>query len=54
MGDPAVGLCIVCTMSLIPARMRSVEDARGIGTLVGNQVSVSQIHVAQLYHIQTV
>ena len=53
MGDPAVGFCNACIMSLIPARMRSLEDARGIETLVGNQVRVSQTRVFRVSHIQT-
>ena len=38
----------------MPAKMRSLEFARGMVTLVGNHVNVSQMRVARLSHIQTV
>ena len=39
-------------MSLMPARMRSVEEARGMVTLVGNHEIVSQMRVARVSQIQ--
>jgi hypothetical protein len=42
------------TMSLILAMTRSVDEARGIVTLDGNQDRVSVIRVRRVSHIQTV
>ena len=47
-------MCNACTMSLMPARMRLLDEARGIVVLVGNHVSVSQMRVERVSHIQTV
>jgi hypothetical protein len=41
-------------MSWIPARIKSLEEARGIMTLVGYQESVSQIRKEQVSAIQSV
>ena len=40
-------------MSLMPARMRSLEETRGMVTLVGNHEIVSQMRVARVSQIQT-
>ena len=53
-GEPGDGLRMACRMSCTPARMRSLEEARGMGLLVGNQASVSQTLVARVSHIHTV
>ena len=53
-GDPAVGDWRALTMSRMPARTRSVELARGIGRIVGNHVSVSQMRVALVSQSQIV
>jgi hypothetical protein len=41
------------TISWIPARTRSVEEARGIVTLEGNHERVSVMRVRRVSHIQT-
>ena len=53
-GEPGEGFWSALVMSCNAARMRSVDEARGIVTLVGNQESVSEMRVARVSHIQTV
>ena len=53
-GDPGDGWCSACKMSRTPARMRSLDDASGIFTLVGNQMRVSHNRVARVSHSHTV
>jgi hypothetical protein len=52
-GEPADGLAIACVRSARLARMRSLEEARGMVTLVGNQEIVSQMRSARVSQIQT-
>jgi beta-xylosidase len=40
-------------MSLIPARIKSLEEASGMVTLAGNQEIVSQMRAAWVSQIQT-
>ena len=51
-GDPAVGFCRALMMSLAAALMVSTDDAVGMVTFVGNQLSVSQMRVLRVFHIQ--
>jgi hypothetical protein len=53
-GELVDGCVKASTISLIPARTRSVEEARGIVTLDGNQESVSVMRVHRVSQIQTV
>lgn len=53
-GEPEDGFWRARTMSAMPAKMRSLEFAKGMVVLVGNQVSVSQRRVARVSHIHTV
>jgi hypothetical protein len=52
-GELVDGCVKAWTMSLMPARTRSVEEARGIVTLDGNQDRVSVMRVRWVSHIQT-
>jgi hypothetical protein len=52
-GEPADGLAIACARSARLARMRSLEEARGMVTLVGNQETASQMRSARVSQIQT-
>jgi len=51
-GDCAVGCCSAWMMSLAAALIVSTEDAVGMVAFVGNQLSVSQMRVLQVFHIQ--
>jgi len=51
-GDPADGFCRALMMSLAAALMVSTDDAVGMVTLVGNQLSVLQMRVLRVFHIQ--
>jgi hypothetical protein len=51
-GEPCEGFCRACKISRTPAVMRSVEEAIGILTLVGNQVTVSAIRSWCVFSIQ--
>jgi len=53
-GELADGLCNAMVMSEIPAKMRSMDKAVGMGHLVGNQVSVSQMHCTHVSVIHMV
>jgi hypothetical protein len=53
-GEPGEGFWRALVMSRNAARIRSLEEARGIVTLVGNQESVSEMRVARVSHIQVV
>ena len=53
-GKPGDGLFRATTMSLMPARIRSLDDLSGIMTLVGNQDTVLQMRSARVSHIQIV
>ena len=53
-GELADGCVKAWMISWIPARTRSVEEARGIVTLEGNQESVSVMRVRRVSQIQTV
>ena len=53
-GEPGDGLFRAATMLLMLARIRSLDDASGIVTLVGNQDTVSQMRSARVSHIQIV
>jgi len=53
-GELADGLCNVVVTSAIPTSSRSREDVMGMGTFVGNHVSVSHIHCAHVSVIHTV
>ena len=53
-GEPGDGCCRACTMSCKPARMRSLDEASGIVTLVGNHSKVSHMCVARVSHSHTV
>jgi hypothetical protein len=53
-GELVDGCVKAWTISLIPARTRSMEEARGIVTLDGNQDSVSVMRVRRVSQIQTV
>ena len=53
-GDPCDGFFRAERMSWIPARIRSLEDARGMVTLVGNQAKVSQMRSCRVSQIHTV
>ena len=53
-GELSDGFVKAWTMSLIPAMMRSVDEARGMVTLVGNQERVSVILSRRVSQIQTV
>ena len=52
-GDPGVGFRMASRISWIPARMRSLEDAIGMDTFVGNQESVSHVRMERVSQIQT-
>ena len=51
--DWAVGFARAWIMSLVADLMMLVEEASGMVTLVGNQLSVSQICWRQISHIHT-
>ena len=53
-GEPGDGLVRAARMLLMPARIRSFDDAIGMVTLVGNHVMVSHMRVARVSQIQTV
>jgi hypothetical protein len=53
-GELGDGLWRAAMMSWRPARMRSVEDARGMGMWDGNQDTVSVIRAARVAITQTV
>ena len=53
-GETGDGLFRAATMLLMPARIRSLDDASGFVTLVGNQDTVSQMHSARVSHTQIV
>jgi hypothetical protein len=53
-GEPGEGFWRASVMSCRPARIRSVEEARGMVTFVGNQEIVSAIRSARESHSQTV
>lgn len=48
------GCLRACTMSWMPARMMSVDEARGMGLAWGNQDKVSQIRSLFVVQIQQV
>lgn len=52
-GDLGDGLVRAASMSFMPARMRLLEEANGILTLVGNHVIVSHVWVACVSQIHT-
>lgn len=52
-GELADGFCSAATMSWRPARIKSVEEARGIGILEGNHEMVSQMRVVLVSKIHT-
>ena len=54
MGELAVGFVNAWTISWMPVMTRSVEEAKGIWTFVGNQERVSQmrsLHVSQIHTV---
>ena len=51
-GEPTEGLAIALVMSVSPARMRSLDEAMGMVTFVGNQEIVSQMRSARVSQIQ--
>jgi hypothetical protein len=53
-GAPADGWRSAWTMSWMPLRIKSLMDASGICTFVGNHARVSQMRVARMSHIHTV
>jgi hypothetical protein len=53
-GELLDGLLRALTMSWMPARMRSVDEASGMVTLVGNQETVSQMRSRRVSQIQMV
>ena len=53
-GEPGEGLVSAARMSVMPARIKSLEEAIGMVTFVGNHVMVSQVRVARVSQIQTV
>jgi len=53
-GELADGLHSTMVMSVIPAKMRSMDNTVGMGHLVGSQVSMSQICCACVSVIQMV
>ena len=53
-GDPGNGLFRAATMSLMLARIRSLDNASSIVTLVGNQDTVLQMHSTRVSHTQIV
>ena len=52
-GTLSLGLLIACSISSNPVRMMSSVDAIGIDTFVGNHVSVSQVRIRCVSHINT-
>jgi hypothetical protein len=52
-GEPGGGLFRAVVMSLRPARMRSLEEARGMVTCVGNNETVSTMRSVRKSHGQT-
>jgi hypothetical protein len=52
-GDPADGLAMAWVRSARLARIKSLEEARGMVTLVGNHEIVSQMRSARVSQIQT-
>ena len=53
-GDPGNGLFRAATMSLMPARIRSLDNVSGIMNLVGNQDTVLQMCSKRVSHTQIV
>ena len=53
-GEPGNGLFRAATMLLMPVRIRSLDNASSIMTLVGNQDTVSQMCTACVSHTQIV
>lgn len=52
-GEPA-GLARACRMSVMPAKMRSLNEASSMVTLVGKHVTVLQTQLLRVSHIQMV
>jgi hypothetical protein len=53
-GEFADGFCRAVVMSWMPAMMRSVDEARGMVTLVGNHDTVSEMRSVREANIQMV
>jgi len=53
-GELADGFCNAVMTSVIPASSKSMDDAVGMGALVGNQVSMLHIHCAHVSVIHMV
>ena len=53
-GELGDGWWRACRMSRMPAKMRSLDDANGMVSFVGNPERVSQMRVARISQSQTV